>query len=209
MRSLGVRSAAPVDLLAVGFSRRESDVDGNERDARTLAERVVAHEFADLSAADIREAFGLEPFEILRSQALIELGRRSGTAKLGERDEIATAEEVARQLRNLRYEQREHFVAFFLDAKMNILRRSTIHIGTLTASLVGPREVFREAIREGACSVIVAHNHPSGDPTPSPEDLDVTERLVEIGKLLDIPVLDHVIIGQDKYVSLRDRGAIK
>jgi len=75
--------------------------------------------------------------------------------------------------------------------------------------MVGPREVFREAIREGASSIVVAHNHPSGEPTPSPEDIDVTERLMEVGKMLDIPLVGHVIIGEGKFVSLRERGVIK
>ncbi len=85
-----------------------------------------------------------------------------------------------------------------LDAKNVVMRVAEIHVGTLTMSPVGPREVFREAIRDGASAIIVAHNHPSGDPTPSPEDRVVTERLKQVGALVDIPVLDHIVIG-DKY----------
>jgi len=102
----------------------------------------------------------------------------------------------------------EHFVAVLVDAKNQVRRVCTVHIGTLTMSIVCPRDVFREAVKEGAAGVIVAHNHPSGDPTPSPEDVDITQKLVEAGKLLAIPLLDHVVIGDRAFVSLRERGII-
>jgi DNA repair protein RadC len=85
------------------------------------------------------------------------------------------------------------------------LRIATIHIGTANASIVGVREIFREAVREGAVSVIVAHNHPSGDPEPSTEDIEVTGKIFEAGQLLDIELLDHIIIGEKKWVSLKTR----
>src|SRR5262249_42746108 len=106
----------------------------------------------------------------------------------------------------LTVEKREHFYAILLDSANHVMRKALIHIGTLTMSIVGPREIFREAVREGASSIIVAHNHPSGDPTPSPEDIESTKQLVQVGKLLDIPVLDHVIIGHEGYRSLSEMG---
>jgi DNA repair protein RadC len=90
-----------------------------------------------------------------------------------------------------------------MDAKGVVIRVSDIHIGTLTASMVGAREVFREAIRDGACSLIIGHNHPSGDTTPSPEDIRVTKELVQLGEMLDIKVEDHVIVGDTGYTSLK------
>ena len=162
----------------------------------------------DAAAQDLSELTGLESFEVLRAQALIELGRRTALASRGEVTHIESKDDVEAALDFLRFEKREHFVAILLDAKNAILRIATIHIGTLTSSLVGPREVFREAIRDGASSIIVAHNHPSGNPEPSPEDLEVTRHLVQIGKMLDIPVLDHVIIGERRSVSLQSRGQV-
>jgi DNA repair protein RadC len=84
----------------------------------------------------------------------------------------------------------------------------TIHIGTVNLSVVGPREVFREAVRENAVSVIVGHNHPSGDPTPSPEDINITHRLRAVGEMLDIPVLDHVVVASRGFVSLVESGMV-
>jgi DNA repair protein RadC len=97
--------------------------------------------------------------------------------------------------------KKEYFVAILLDAKNAVLRVAEIHVGTLTMSPVGGREVYREAVRDGASAVIVAHNHPSGDPTPSPEDRMVTEKLKQIGELLDIPLLDHLVIGERYALS--------
>ncbi len=115
---------------------------------------------------------------------------------------------IVRELGIYRSEKREHVFAILLDSKNQILRIETVHIGTLNASLVGPREIFRIAIREGASSLILAHNHPSGDPTPSVEDIDLTHRMVDVGRMLDIPVLDHVILGDPGYVSLHQRGVL-
>ena len=105
--------------------------------------------------------------------------------------------------------EKEMFFALLLDSKNRLLREEVVSVGTLTASLVHPREVFRPAIRESAASIIVAHNHPSGDPSPSAEDLDVTARLKSAGELMGIPVLDHVILGAGTYTSLAERGRMK
>jgi len=97
---------------------------------------------------------------------------------------------------------RELFVVLFLNSKNHIIGSNIVHMGTLNMSIVGPREVFKPAIIASASSIIVAHNHPSGDPTPSPEDYAVTEKLKEIGKILDIPVLDHIVYGEDYSYSI-------
>ncbi len=193
--------------MAVGFSRREEDAVNAEGTARDFLARVQRLQGLENLAPDTaNEVWGLEGFEILRAQALLELGRRVGAAGRGNPETIEGPGDVMELLDYLRGEKREHFVAVLLDAKNNVLRVAEVHIGTLTMSVVGAREVFREAVREGASSVIVAHNHPSGDPTPSPEDIEVTKELVKAGVLLDIPVLDHVVIGDRRYISLHDRN---
>jgi DNA repair protein RadC len=209
VRSVGVRAASPTDLIAIGFSRRAEDVDLAEAPSRKMLQRFGSlRSLSEASASDLNAATGLEDFEILRAQVLMELGRRTGGAGKGPPETIDGADDVAVILDYLRHEKKEHFVALLLDAKQNLMRQATIHVGTLTMSIVGARELFREAIRDGASSVIIAHNHPSGDPTPSPEDIEVTRKLVEVGRLLDIPVLDHVIIGERRHVSLAARGYI-
>lgn len=102
---------------------------------------------------------------------------------------------------------REHFICITLDAQNVVTGIATISIGTLNSSLVAPREVFRVALLHGAASIIVAHNHPSGDTTPSPDDIEVTHQLCQAGKLIGIPVMDHVIVGADEaWISLLEQG---
>lgn len=209
VRASGVKAASIPDLLALGFSRREDDVDGAEIASRRMLERFGSlRGLSQAAGSDLAAMTGLEHFEVLHAQALMEIGRRSHLAGKGDLAKIESADDAMIHLDWLRYEMKEHFVAILLDAKAHIMRTATVHVGTLTMSIVGLREVFREAIREGASSVIVAHNHPSGDPEPSPEDIAITKELVQAGKLLDIPVLDHVIIGERRAVSLRQRGYV-
>ncbi|WP_342305651.1 DNA repair protein RadC [Methanolobus sp. ZRKC5] len=109
----------------------------------------------------------------------------------------------------MREHKRERLVALLLDTKNHVIREEVVSIGSLNANIVHPREVFKAALMESCASVILSHNHPSGDPTPSREDIAVTEKLVEGGKLLGIDVLDHVVIGDGRYVSLKDEGFVR
>ncbi|OUM85221.1 MAG: DNA repair protein RadC [Bacillus thermozeamaize] len=102
----------------------------------------------------------------------------------------------------------EHFVVYFLSSKNRIIERKIISIGSLNATVVHPREVFREAILRSCAAIVCVHNHPSGDPAPSPEDIEVTRRLIEAGHIIGIDVLDHVIVGRDGYVSMKEGGLI-
>jgi DNA repair protein RadC len=194
-------------LLAVGLARREADIEASAELARQLLTSYggVAG-LNQLSVTQLKDATGLEDHEALRFVSVMELGRRVETLSRGQITAIETPDDVASLLSDLRYERQEHFVVLMLDAKNQLLRRVDVHKGTLNSSLVGAREVFREAIREGASSIIVAHNHPSGDPTPSSEDIEVTHTLVKVGEILDIPVRDHVIIGDRRFLSLRGKG---
>lgn len=111
-------------------------------------------------------------------------------------------------MEDLRYLPQEHFVCLYLNIKNKIIHKKSLFIGSLNSSIVHPRDIFREGIRFNAASIICAHNHPSGDPTPSPEDLLVTQRLVEAGNLVGIEVVDHIIIGDGSFFSMRSEGLI-
>ena len=139
--------------------------------------------------------------------AAIELGRRMHQYRPTENYTIRSPEDGADYImEDMRLLKQEHFVALFLNTKNQVIHRQTIFIGSLNASIVHPREVFREAIKRSAASIIVAHTHPSGDPAPSQEDIQVTKRLADTGKLIGIEVLDHLIIGDGKFVSLKEKG---
>ena len=111
-------------------------------------------------------------------------------------------------MEKLRHEKKEHFKSVLLNTKGDVISCDDISVGELSATVVHPREVFNMAVKKSAAAVIFVHNHPSGDPSPSQEDIDTTYRLVEAGKILGIKVLDHIIIGDGKYESLRGRGII-
>ncbi len=108
----------------------------------------------------------------------------------------------------LENEKRELFVVILMDTKSCLIEQQVVSVGTLSRSLVHPREVFYPAIRHKAASLLLAHNHPSGDPTPSQEDIDVTKKLVDVGKLMGIPVKDHLIVGHNQYISMREKGSV-
>lgn len=210
VRHTGMGGASTIDLLAIAFSRRESDAADGEDMARELLKRLGRlRGLADIHPELIKDSTGIEGFEALRCQALIELGRRAAGAGRGDQLEITQAGQIAALFDHLRDEKREHFCIALLDAKNTVFATRQIHIGTLAMSIVGPREIFREAIREGASCLAVVHNHPSGDPTPSPEDIEVTDKLIKLGKMLDIPVIDHLIIGDRRYYSFKEKGVIE
>ncbi len=203
----GVSAGTVVDLLTLAFAQKPEQLPSMEAVAREVLPGIgKAQRLGELSVAELQSFASADPYEATRMAALIELGRRSAVAGKGDLATVDDAEDVYEHLRHLEGEKKEHFVVVMLDSQNVILRTATVHIGTLTMSVVGPREVFREAIREGASSIIVGHNHPSGDPTPSPEDIAITKELVEIGVRLDIPVHDHIIVGYREFRSLRKLG---
>lgn len=209
IKRLGVRSADAIDLLAVVRASTLEEVDQNLEPARRwLVERQRLTSLVDLSPADLRSLGDFDDFQILKAQALLELGRRAAGVADFQFLNYRGPEDVFKHLAPLMDRRQEQFWAVYLSAKMDVLATREVHRGTATSSIVGTREVFGEALRLGAVSLIVAHNHPSGDPTPSPEDIAVTRKLIEAGKLLDIELLDHVIVGHTRYQSLRDLGVL-
>lgn len=181
-----------------------------------LAERLLKkHEemglsgLAVLTPQEMSKVKGIGIAKAVSIAAAVEIGKRLASLLPGERPAIRSPLDAANyMMAKLRYEVKEHFIAILLSTKNHIVATPTISVGTLNASLVHPRELFKEAINYSAASVILVHNHPSGDPTPSKEDIELTQKLVKAGKLLDISVLDHVIIGDNKYVSLKEKGII-
>lgn len=120
---------------------------------------------------------------------------------------IGTPEDVYKLVEpDFRYLKKEHFICLFLNSKNGVIAKELVSMGCLNASIVHPREVFRPAIKRSSASIICVHNHPSGNPDPSPEDVTITKRLVEAGTIIGIDVLDHIVIGYHQYVSLKERG---
>jgi len=158
-----------------------------------------------IKLTDLLKIKGLGKAKASQVFAVLELGKRLNTT---DKPEIISASDVWNFCANIRAMQREYFVAFYLDTQNCLIERQTISIGTLNASLVHPREVLEPALSFHAASIIVAHNHPSGDIEPSLEDKEVTKRLVEAGKIIGIEVIDHIILGKNKYLSFQQKGLL-
>jgi len=166
-------------------------------------------ELASRSLAELEGRPGLGRAKATRVLAALEIGARLGTEAGGARPLLGSAAEAARYLMP-RYGARpvETFGLLALDVRHRLRHEAVVSVGCLTASLVHPREVFQEAIARRAAAILVFHNHPSGDPEPSAEDLALTRRLASAGALLGIELVDHVILGAGRWVSLRERGAL-
>jgi DNA repair protein RadC len=140
-------------------------------------------------------------------KAALEIGRRLLLTQQTQRFQIKSPTDAAQLLMvEMSHLEQEHLRTVLLDTKNRVQAVATVYIGSLNASLIRVGEVFRDALKHNSAALIIAHNHPSGDPTPSPEDVLVTREIVSAGKLLDIEVLDHLVIGQGRFVSMRERG---
>lgn len=163
----------------------------------------------DATVEEFCQIKGIKEAKAVELVAAIELGKRIHSAHVYDRYVIRSPEDASNYvMEEMRFLKQEHFVALYLNAKNEVIHRQTLFIGSLNASIVHPREVFKEALRRSACSLICVHNHPSGNPEPSREDIEVTKRLFEAGKIIGIEMLDHLIIGDRKYVSLKERGYV-
>ncbi|MCY0888915.1 MAG: DNA repair protein RadC [Alicyclobacillaceae bacterium] len=174
-----------------------------------LAVRVVdavggIYGLLDARVEELMRIPGIGRGRALQLSAAVELGRRIASGPVGTRPVIHSADDAAALVMDrMRYLKKEHFVTFYLDTKHRILGEETSSVGSLDSSIVHPREIFMPAVRRSAAAILCIHNHPSGDPTPSPEDVSVTRRLCEAGRILGIDVLDHLVIGDGQFRSLK------
>ncbi len=161
---------------------------------------------AKASVKELKSTFGLGAAKACEIVACFELGRRLLQNKQSVL--LLTPKDVWDELKDIRDNKKEHFVIFFLDSRNQEIKREIISVGSLNANLVHPREVFEPAVRHLAAQVIIAHNHPAGDPEPSEDDLVTTKQLTEAGKILDIEVVDHIIVTKSNYFSFKDGNLI-
>ena len=177
--------------------------------------RLLLNQFGGLkgieeaSFGELGKVKGIGPAKVAQLKACLEIAKRVGSQKWETGQPLRSAEDVYHHFRdNLGTEKRELFYVVLLNNKNRKIRDVKISEGSLTASLVHPREVYNPVIRESAAAVIFVHNHPSGDPAPSPEDIDITRRLKEVGDVMGVRVLDHVVIGRDRFFSFNDKGML-
>lgn len=179
-----------------------------------LSQRLLHHfhGLRMLNEATVKELTsikGIGAAKAVEILAAIELGKRVTRMQTPERQAIHSPEAGAGLVMDeMRLLSQEHFICLYLNTKNEVIHRQTVFIGSLNASIVHPREVFKAAFRHSAASIICFHNHPSGDPSPSREDIAITQRLVECGQMIGIEVLDHIVIGDEKFISLKEKGYV-
>jgi DNA repair protein RadC len=206
LRDWGSHTLSHAELLAIVIG---SGVPG--ANAVQLAQRLLAAHggwsgIQRLSFHELTQVHGVGEAKAAQIKAALEIGRRLLTTEWEARRQITSPADIASLLLvEMSYLEQEHLRVVLLNTKNYVLGMETIYIGTVNSSNVRVAEVLKPAIRKNAVALIVCHNHPSGDPQPSPEDAAVTRQLVEAGRLFDVQVLDHLVIGQGKWTSMRER----
>jgi len=204
----GEMSLSDAELLAIVLGMGTRNVSALELANFLLAKYKGLRGLKEASLEELLEERGIGPAKAVGIKAAIGLGRRLAL-DVQEKIPIKSPEDVKNiVMEEMRYFDREHFRSLYLDRKGGLMVMEDVSIGSLHSSIVHPREVFKTAVKKSAASIILVHNHPSGDPTPSKEDIDVTNRLIEAGKIMGIEVLDHIVIGEGTYCSLKARGLI-
>ncbi len=209
MHKLGPDALSDAELLALiirsgDHASRQSAIDLGRNLLQAFDD---LRNLAGATMAEICAIKGAGPAKAASVLAALTLAKRVNTARLANLERFTSPAQVFQHFHyRFRDRRKEYFLILLLDGKNRILREVQISEGSLNQSIVHPREVFNPAVRESAAAVILVHNHPSGDPTPSREDLEISRRLKEAGELLGIRVLDHIIIGDNAYVSFVERG---
>jgi DNA repair protein RadC len=207
LAELGAQALSNAELLAILLRVGVPGENAVQVGQRLLQDLGGLHGLHRASFAEVRSQRGLGAAKAAQIKAAIELGRRMAAQEPEERPAIHSPADAAEMVR---YEmgalQQEHLRVILLDTRNRVIAMENLYIGSLNASTVRVGEIFKPAIQRSAASVIVIHNHPSGDPSPSPEDVSLTRAIVQSGKLLDIDVLDHLVIGHNRWVSLKERG---
>ena len=209
LRALGPEALSDAELVALLLRTGARKLDALALAAQLLGGLGGLPALARAGAQELSAHPGVGAAKTATILAALELGRRMAGRRLREGEAIRSPEDVYRHFHpRLRHAAQERFAVIFLDGRHRVLGHEVVSQGTLTASLVHPREVFRPALRACAAALVLVHNHPSGDPTPSAEDREVTTRLARAGEILGVQVVDHVVIAERGYCSLREEGLL-
>jgi DNA repair protein RadC len=206
LRLYGAGALSTSELLAILLRGGVQGENVVSLSTRLLARHRGLGGLARASFGELIETRGIGPAKVTQIKAAFELGRRLLVESPGERPQIRSPADAANLVMlEMSLLEQEHLRLLLMDTKNRVLEMPTVYVGNLNTSLIRVGELFRYALRANSAGVIVVHNHPSGDPTPSPDDVRVTERIVQAGDLLDVEVLDHLIIGNQRFVSMKER----
>src|SRR3989338_4411054 len=205
LKQNGVDVLSNCELLAVILQKGTKNENVIDMSNRLLAKHSI-DKLSECSLTELKDIPGIGDAKAMQILALFELSKRIKGGSIAEKV-IHNSEDIASYyMEKLKDKKKEYFIAVFLDSKNKIIKDEVISVGTLNASLVHPREVFKEAIKHNANSIILVHNHPSGDILPGDSDREVTKIIHETSKVLQIKLLDHIIISKDKYYSFKDKN---
>ncbi len=204
----GVKTLTNSELLAIILrtgSKKESVLELSNKFFKEYNLKSLSR----LKISTLKKQLGIGDVKACQIMACFELGKRLSAFKEDKQPQIRNAKDVAELfIPEMRALEKEHFKGIYLDSRKRIIKQENIFVGSLNESVVHPREIFKIALDENAAAIILLHNHPSGDPSPSSFDIEITKELIKAGELLGIQVLDHIIIGGRKYFSLKERGLI-
>jgi len=208
LQKLGVDALSAQEILALILGRGIAGESVMVTAQRLLSQFGNLKGIANASVEELSQVKGIGLAKASQIKAAFELASRlEGYSDAGDKPVVKTPEEVVNLVRSrLKGKKKEYFLALLLNTRNQLIKVAEISVGSLDSSIVHPREVFKEAIAASAASVIFVHNHPSGDPTASEDDINLTKRLAEVGEIIGIDVLDHIIIGDSKYTSLKREG---
>jgi len=209
LKNVGVDNLSLTELLALIIEKGRKN-----ENVLNIAQNLISYfgnlmKIREATIEELQQVKGIGFATACKLKAVFKLGEKIQDQPIKYDQKIQSAKEVFEILKNnLRIKKKEHFKVLSLNSRNQLISIDDVSIGTINASLIHPREVFKTAIQHLAVSIIVVHNHPSGNPEPSEADLEITKRLVKSAKLLDIDILDHIIIAKDKFFSFKDKGLI-
>lgn len=207
--SSGLTDAEILAIILGTGSRKETALDLAAKLLNSLYDEEGLRALLDMTVEELSEFRGMGTAKACKLLAAAELARRIYSSTSDSNIIIKAPEDAASYLmQGMRYLKKEHFKIMLLNVKNRLLSVEDVSVGSLSTSIVHPREIFKIPIKKSAAAIILAHNHPSGDPTPSQEDVNITRRIYEAGKIIGIDVLDHIIIGDGKFTSLKEKGVI-
>lgn len=207
MLEAGEKSLSDQELLAIVLRTGHQEINVMELAGSILNHFTSLYELKQATIEELKAIRGIGQVKAMELKAMLELGVRAQQALLPKIGQITSSYAIAQQLiQEQRDLSQEHLVCIYLNTKNEIIQRKTLFVGSLNQSVAHPREIFRGAVRCSAARVVVSHNHPSGNPKPSDNDLAFTKRLIKCGEIMGIELLDHIITGHTNYVSLREEG---